>query len=178
MISQSTFANKSLTNYLNRNYLFQYMRKTSIVVFAMAASLAVVSIISATSVDALATSSQPHHSDVTMTPINDEIGVKKTTVVLSVPFDNTLPWGFVTGQPSDHVSDYPVIIQFHQDGHPVHFAQVDANEDGSYEYRFRVLSVDLETGYTTHIFKGQYDVSIFQVVPNTQTATVSAYETI
>lgn len=147
--------------------------------FAMVTSFAAV-IVAASSlpVDAFASPSQPGHPSVIVTPINDEISVKKTSVVLSVPPDNTLPWGFVTGQSSDYIQGYPVIIQFHQDGLPVHFAQVDANEDGSYEYRFRVLSMDLETGHTTYIFKGQYDVSIFQVVPNTQTGTVLVSDTI
>lgn len=153
------------------------MKRSAIMVFAVAASLVAVGAVSAIPTDAMA-ATQPYHPSVTMTPINDEISVKKTEVLLSVPADNTLPWGFVTGQASESAPDYPVIIQFHQDGVPVHFAQVDPNSDGSYEYRFRVLSVDLETGYTTHIFNGQYEVSIFQVVPSMSSGTIPTSDTI
>lgn len=135
----------------------------SIMLFAIVASIAAVGAVSVTAPgDAMA---HPYHQGVTTTPINDEISIQKTDVVLSVPSDNALPWGFVTGQASEHVADYPVVIQFYQDGEPVHMAQVDVNEDGSYEYQFRVLSVDLETGHTTHVFEGDYLVSIFKVVP-------------
>ena len=143
------------------------MKALTMALFAVVASLAVAAMTTAgTGGNAMA---DEQESNITVTAISDEISVQKTTVVLSVPLDNALPWGFVTGQTSDHISDYPVIIQFHQDGQPVHFAQVDVDDDGSYEYRFRALSVDLETGQTVHIFQGQYDVSIFEVIPSPQT---------
>ena len=151
------------------------MRSATALFAVMAALVAVGSAAAAMPGDALA---QPAHPSVTTTHINDEISVQKTTVVLSVPPDNTLPWGFVTGQASEHVSGYPVIIQFHQNGEAVHVAQVDANDDGSYEYRFRVLSVDLETGDTTHVFEGDYAVSIFKVVPSTTATAVPLAATI
>lgn len=146
------------------------MSTTTIALFAVVAvSLAAMGLASN---DALA---QP---SVTTTYINDHISIQKTEVTLSVPLDNTLPWGFVTGQPSESVPNYPVIIQFHQNGEAVHFAQVETNDDGSYEYRFRVLSVDLETGKTTHVFGGDYDVSIFKVVPSTNSKDVPLANTI
>ena len=138
------------------------MEKTNLALIAVAvASVAAIGAASLVPDDAMA---QP---SVTITPINDEISMQTTNVVLNVPSDNKLPWGFVTGNAAEHMPDYPVVIQFYQDGERVHVAQVDANADGSYEYKFRVLSVDLQTGHTTHVFEGEYDVSIFRVVPNT-----------
>ena len=61
---------------------------------------------------------------------------------------------------------YPVIIQIYQGGDPVHFAQVDVKGDGSYEYKFRVQSLDSSTGEVVKIFDGDYTVNIFRVIPN------------
>ena len=44
----------------------------------------------------------------------------------------------------------------------VHFAQTSVNEDGSYEYKFRVLNSN--EGQTEYIFDGSYTVKIFKVV--------------
>jgi hypothetical protein len=76
--------------------------------------------------------------------------------------ENTLPWGFVEGKIASHVAGYPVIIQIFKDNEAVHFAQTDVNEDGSYEYKFRVLNV--EGDQTTKLFDGDYQVTIFKVV--------------
>ena len=104
---------------------------------------------------------------VTITPINEEISLKKTVTMMSVPLDNTLPWGAVVGGPSEYVERYPVIIQFYQGDDPVHFAQVDVKGDGSYEYKFRVRSLDSNTGEFVNVFEGNYTVNIFRVIPNT-----------
>lgn len=103
----------------------------------------------------------------TTVPINDEFSLQKTEIAFSIPDDNALPWASVSGIKSNHVSDYPVILQFYKGDEPVHFAQVDTNADGSYEYKFRVMSLDSATGETVNIFEGDYAVKIFKVVPNT-----------
>ena len=111
-------------------------------------------------------SAQQNQNSVIVTPINEEISLQKTTTVLSIPEDNVLPWGSVRGAASDYVERYPVIIQFYKGEDPVHFAQVDVKGDGSYEYKFRVRNVDINTGEVTNIFHGDYTVKIFKVVHN------------
>ena len=103
----------------------------------------------------------------TITPLNEEVSIQKTTITMSVPSDNTLPWGAIKGAASHYVERYPVIIQFYQNEDPVHFAQVDVKGDGSYEYKFRVGSMNYETGEFENFFKGEYTVKIFKVIPNT-----------
>ena len=96
-------------------------------------------------------------------PLDGEIGIEKTILSLHASPDNTLPWGFVEGKIANHVSSYPVIIQIYDDdGHATLFAQTDVEEDGSYEYRFRVRNVD--NGEVINIFEGDYSVKIFKVV--------------
>ena len=102
-------------------------------------------------------------SNTEIIPLNSEIGIEKTILSLSASQDNTLPWGFVEGKIANHVSNYPVIIQIYDDdGHATLFAQTDVEEDGSYEYRFRVRNVD--DGQVINIFEGDYYVKIFKVV--------------
>ena len=112
-------------------------------------------------------SAEPSQNSVTITPINEEISMKKTVTTMTVPSDNTLSWGAVIGGASEYVERYPIIIQFYQGEDPVHFAQVDVRGDGSYEYKFRVQSLDPNTGETVKIFDGDYTVNIFRVIPNT-----------
>lgn len=102
-------------------------------------------------------------SNTEIIPLNAEIGIEKTILSLHASPDNTLPWGFVEGKIANHVSNYPVIIQIYDDdGHATLFAQTDVEEDGSYEYRFRVRNVD--DGQIINIFEGDYYVKIFKVV--------------
>lgn len=111
-------------------------------------------------------SAQQNQNSIVITPINEEISLKKITTTLSIPEDNVLPWGSVRGAASDYVERYPVIIQFYKGEDPVHFAQVDVKGDGSYEYKFRVRNVDIDTGEVTNIFQGDYTVRIFKVIYN------------
>ena len=97
-----------------------------------------------------------------ITSIDGIIGIEKTTISMNIPSENTLPWGFVEGTIENHAQDYPVIIQISDKENPVHFAQVDVNDDGSYEYKFRVR--DVSNGNTINIFSGNYDVVIYKVV--------------
>jgi len=102
----------------------------------------------------------------TITPINDEVSLKKTVIPMNIPVDNTFPWGAVRGQASEFAERYPVIIQIFKGEDPIHFAQVDVKGDGSFEYKFRIRNVDADTGVATNIFEGQYTVNIFKVIPN------------
>ena len=102
----------------------------------------------------------------TITPINEKISIKKTILTMNVPENNILPWGIVKGNTSDVIENYPIIIQFYKSNKAIHFAQVDVNGDGSFEYKFRVRNVDNTTGEVENIFDGQYMVKIFRVVHN------------
>ncbi len=106
-----------------------------------------------------------NHSHIQQTeyiPINGIIGIEKTSLIFHAPEENSLPWGFVEGKIANHVSGYPVIIQIFKGDEASHFAQTDVNEDGIYEYKFRVLNI--EDGKTNKIFDGEYQVTIFKVV--------------
>ena len=106
-------------------------------------------------------------NQITVTPINEEISLERTVTTMSVPDDNKLPWGTVIGDASDVAERYPIIIQFYKGEDPVHFAQIDSKGDGSYEYKFRVRSLDSNSGEFVNIFQGDYTVKIYKVIPNT-----------
>ncbi len=112
-------------------------------------------------------SAHTSQNNITVTPINEEISLQQTITTMSIPQDNTLPWGAVKGAASDYVERYPVIIQFYKGEDPVHFTQVGVKGDGSYEYKFRVRSLDPGTGEIVNVFEGDYTVKIFRVIPNT-----------
>ena len=99
-------------------------------------------------------SAETNQNIITVTPINEEISLQKTVTTMSIPQDNKLPWGAVIGGASDYVERYPVIIQFFKGEDPVHFTQVDVKGDGSYEYKFRVRSLDSSTGEFVNVFEG------------------------
>ncbi|MDH3502757.1 MAG: hypothetical protein OEL69_09700 [Nitrosopumilus sp.] len=106
-------------------------------------------------------------SQTTTTPLDDKLSIEKTVMMLTIPESNTLPWAFVEGKIKNHALDFPVIIQFFdEDSHdkPIHIAQTEVNEDGSYEYKFRVRDVDPKTGEITNIFEGSYTVKVFKVI--------------
>ena len=112
-------------------------------------------------------SAETNQNSITVTPINEKISLQKTVTTMSIPQDNKLPWGAVKGAASEYVERYPVIIQFYKGEDPVHFTQVDVKGDGSYEYKFRIGNLDLNTGEFVNIFEGDYTVKIFRVIPNT-----------
>ena len=86
----------------------------------------------------------------------------KTTISMNIPSNNELPWAFIEGTFENHVDGIPVVIQIYQDGEAVHFAQTDVNDDGSYEYKFRVRNVDGNQIF--NVFEGNYEVKIFKTV--------------
>ena len=114
--------------------------------------------------DVVAEINQNH---ISVVPINEKVSLETTITTLSVPENNTLPWGTVYGGASDVAERYPVIIQFYKEDESVHIAQIDTKGDGSYEYKFRVRNIDHNTGEFTNIFHGEYTVKIFKVIPNT-----------
>ena len=61
-------------------------------------------------------------NQITVTPIDAEVSLEKTTTTMSVPENNTLPWGTIRGEASDVAERYPIIIQFYQGEDPVHVA--------------------------------------------------------
>ena len=103
-----------------------------------------------------------HQPQTEYIPLNEIIGLEKTSVMFHVTEENSLPWGFVEGKIANHVEGYPVIIQILKDDEAVHFAQTDVMKDGSYEYKFRVLNI--ENDKVNKIFDGDYHVIIFKVV--------------
>ena len=120
-------------------------------------------------------------SQTELLPLSDSIGLEKTTLLLNVPENNHLPWGYVEGKIANPVLEYPVIIQIYdvndykdvdlatleeqnlvnQVG-AIHFAQTDVNDDGTYQHKFRVLGYD-ENG-NKNFLEGDYVVKIFKVV--------------
>ena len=103
-----------------------------------------------------------HEPQTEYIPLNGIIGIEKSSVMFHTPEKNSLPWGFVEGKIANPVAGYPVIIQIFKDDEAIHFAQTDVSENGSYEYKFRVLNV--ENNQSTKIFDGDYYVTIFKVV--------------
>lgn len=103
-------------------------------------------------------------SQTTTTKLDDETSLEKTVTKMTIPQNNTLPWGAVKGKVNDPSQGYPVIIQFFKslEEDPIHVAQVSLKGDNSFEYKFRVLSID--DGKITHFFEGDYYVKIFKVV--------------
>lgn len=114
---------------------------------------------------------QESNSVTTITPLDTSIGLEKTVISMNIPESNTLPWAFVEGKIVNHVEGYPVIIQiFDNNGKTIsgnnfgafHFAQTGVDNDGTYEYQFRVR--DVSDNQIIDIFSGDYTVKIFKVV--------------
>ena len=101
-------------------------------------------------------------SNTSVLSTTDGIQLTKTVVSMSISQDNTLPWGFIEGTVDNHAEGYPVIVQIYQDGEPVHFAQTDVDEDGTYEYKFRARNIDGDN--VVNVYEGDYEVKIFKSV--------------
>ena len=129
--------------------------------------LAMTSIIAMLGIMIVPNTASAETNQINVTPINEKVSLETTITTLTVPENNTLPWGTVYGAAADVAERYPVIIQFYKDSEAVHVAQVDTKGDGSYEYKFRVRNLDNQTGQFVDIFEGQYTVKIFKVIPNT-----------
>ena len=99
-------------------------------------------------------------SEIVVTKHNFE--VVKTTIPMYIPTENILPWASVSGIVENSANNHPVIIQIYQNDEPVHFAQTNVNEDGSYEYQFRARSV--VDDQVINVFEGDYEVRIFKTI--------------
>ena len=101
-------------------------------------------------------------SNTTVLSTNEGIQLTKTVVSMSISPDNTLPWAFIEGSVENHAEGHPVIVQIYQNDEPVHFAQTDVNEDGTYEYKFRARNLDGNNVVT--VYEGNYEVKIFKSI--------------
>ncbi len=155
---------------MNWNKSFKLNKKTTIMSKNIMFASLIASILFTTVISNANSFAEPIESQTEITPINNSMGIEKTTLQMYISKNNKLPWGFVEGKISNPVADYPVIIQIFDNDEiikgnsigAVHFAQTPVNEDGSYEYKFRVL--DSNQGQITKIFDGGYTVKIFKVV--------------
>lgn len=152
------------------------MNKQITVFSSTIAAILLVSMLSSTS------SAEDQFSQTNLLPLNDSIGLEKTTLVMNVPENNHLPWGYVEGKIANPVLDYPVIIQIYDideydelnlanfenielvevENGAIHFAQINVNDDGTYHHQFRVLGYDAN-GEKNYL-EGNYIVKIFKVV--------------
>ena len=107
-----------------------------------------------------------HQPQTEYIPLNGLIGIEKTSLTFHASEENSLPWAFVEGKIANPAAGYPVIIQIYKNDEAVHFAQTDVDENGNYEYKFRVLNI--EDGKTNKLFDGDYNVVIFKVVYSNQ----------
>ena len=101
-------------------------------------------------------------SNTTVLSTNDGIQLTKTIVPMYVSSENVMSWGFIEGTIENHAEGYPVIVQIYQNDEPIHFAQTDVNEDGTYEYKFRARNVDGND--TVNVYEGNYEVKIFKSI--------------
>ena len=99
-------------------------------------------------------------SNTTVISTNDGIQLTKTVVPMIISSDNTMPWGFIEGTVDNYAEGYPVIVQIYQNAEPIHFAQTDVNEDGTYEYKFRARNIDGDN--VVNVYEGDYEVKIFK----------------
>tara|TARA_B110000438_G_scaffold249614_1_gene252983 strand:- start:158 stop:565 length:408 start_codon:yes stop_codon:yes gene_type:complete len=101
-------------------------------------------------------------SNITVISMSNGIQLTETVVTMSISSDNTMPWGFIEGAVDNYAEGYPVIVQIYQNDKPIHFAQTDVNEDGTYEYKFRARNIDGDN--VVNVYEGNYDVKIFKSV--------------
>ena len=95
----------------------------------------------------------------------DNFEVVETTIPMYISPENILPWASVSGIVENYANNHPIIIQIYQNDEPVHFAQTNVNDDGSYEYKFRVKTVNDDE--IINIFEGNYEVRIFKTINKT-----------
>ena len=99
-------------------------------------------------------------SNTTVISTNNGIQLTKTVVPMVISSDNTMPWGFIEGTVDNHAEGHPVIVQIYQNDEPIHFAQTDVNEDGTYEYKFRARNIDGDN--VVNVYEGDYEIKIFK----------------
>lgn len=138
----------------------------SLIVFGLAALAALL----VTLPNSTSSISEEFPSIPTLVSKDNSVVLQQKIIPMHIPEDNALPWAFVEGKVINPAEGYPVIIQIYKDDEPVHFAQTDVREDGSYEYKFRARNVDGDK--VINIFQGDYTVKIFKTVYVTPTAKI------
>jgi len=102
-------------------------------------------------------------SNTRIIPINENIAIEKTTLFFHTPEEPSHYWGYVEGKIANHVPGFAVIIEMYNEKESLpRYSQVDVNEDGYYEYKFRVKSV--HDGELVWKMEGDYRITIFKVV--------------
>ena len=101
-------------------------------------------------------------SNTTVISTIDGIQLTKTVLPMTISSDNIMPWGFIEGTVENYAEGYPVVVQIYQNDEPIHFAQTDVNEDGTYEYKFRARNIDGDN--IVNVYEGNYEVKIFKSV--------------
>ncbi len=102
-------------------------------------------------------------SNTRIIPIDETIAIEKTTLFFHAPEEPSHYWGYVEGKIANHVPGFAVIIEMYNEKESLpRYSQVDVNEDGYYEYKFRVKSV--HDGELVWKMEGDYRITIFKVV--------------
>ena len=96
-------------------------------------------------------------------PIDGTIAIEKTILFFHAPEEPSHYWGYVEGKIANHVPGFAVVIEMYNEKESFpRYSQVDVNEDGYYEYKFRVKNV--HDGELVWKMEGDYKITIFKVV--------------
>ena len=96
-------------------------------------------------------------------PIDETIAIEKTILFFHAPEEPSHYWGYVEGKIANHVPGFAVVIEMYNEKESFpRYSQVDVNEDGYYEYKFRVKNV--HDGELVWKMEGDYRITIFKVV--------------
>ena len=91
------------------------------------------------------------------------MAIEKTILFFHSPEEPTHYWGYVEGKIANHVPGFAVVIvMFNEEERFPRYGQVDVNENGYYEYRFRVKN--MHDGELVWKMEGDYRITIFKVV--------------
>ncbi len=102
-------------------------------------------------------------SNTRIIPIDETIAIEKTTLFFHAPEEPSHYWGYVEGKIANHVPGFAVVIQmFNEEENFPRYSQVDVNENGYYEYKFRVKN--FHDGELVWKMEGDYRITIFKVV--------------
>jgi len=99
----------------------------------------------------------------TIIPLNDKIAIEKTILFFHSPEEPSHYWGYVEGTIANYVPGFAVaIVMFNEEERFPSYGQVDVDENGYYEYRFRVKN--MHDGELVWKMEGDYRITIFKVV--------------
>ena len=102
-------------------------------------------------------------SNTRIIPIDETIAIEKTVLFFHAPEEPSHYWGYVEGKIANHVPGFAVVIEMYNEKESFpRYSQVDVNEDGYYEYKFRVKNV--HDGELVWKMEGDYKITIFKVV--------------